>query len=427
MIDDWFGGTTLMNEPYFTVCSPDDPLAQITRRARQADYDAWQACYRTAGPVDAGERDWDEHAATLAVSIGSTKRRIEQHLIAFDYLERLPRLKALIEEMMHLDTYVLVRIAEVLLKLHPSLDGNPEVWEFIDEELTAYLTPTKPAQLVPGANNIVRKLQRVLLVLQKELPKPPPPDPDSDRDAGFQSYPDGTDTTALAFSHDTGLAAILEETIRSHATAQGMTMTQAHADLLLNKAQVKIHLNLYQAHDVDEAPMFLSDNTMLSEEGQRQVAPFITATRDIDAVDGVVTEGYQPTAAQRAFIEGRDGYCRWVGCGKKAKDCDKDHRINHADGGATSTDQMVSACRPHHNRKTEGLVYYAFDHHTGNVYWLYKDGSWVVDEPKGPLAPANRRWLATLADRLKKRRQRLWEQHPTPVAVPDEEGGEPPF
>lgn len=410
MIDYRFGGTTLMDKPYFTVCAPDDPLAQAARRARRADYDAWHACYDTAGPITGDSRDWDEHVAVLSVSVGSTKRRIEQHVIAFDYLQRLPRLKKLIEAMMHVDTYVLVRIAEVLLKLHPSLDNDPEVWSFIDEEMTAYLTPTTPAQLMPGANNIVRKLQRVLLVLQEELPEPPAPDPGADPDAGFHSYPDGPDTTALAFSHDNAIAAVLEEAIRAHAKATGTTMTQAHADILLNKAQVKVHLNVYQAHDVKDAPMFLSDNTMFSAQGQAQLTPFITATRDVDAVAGKVTPGYQPTAAQRAFIEGRDGYCRWVGCGKLAKDCDKDHRINHADGGETSTDQMVSACRPHHNRKTEGLVYYAFDKHTGNTYWLYHDGTWVVDEPKGPLAPANRRWVATLSERLAKRRQRLWRQ-----------------
>ena len=162
----------MSTQPYFTVNNPTDPLAVANRTARHATYHAWKHCFEVVGPIDASSRDWDEHLATLTKAIGTSTRRIEQHVIAFTILARLPRLQGLVEEMMHIETYVLTRIADVLVKIDPALDADETAWALIDEELTDYLTPTKPAQVLPSPENIVRKLTRVLLSLQEEIPTP---------------------------------------------------------------------------------------------------------------------------------------------------------------------------------------------------------------------------------------------------------------
>lgn len=408
LIESWFEGEPPMTTPYYTVCTPDNPLAQAQLHARRATYDAWRQCATIVGPIDATTRDWEEQAAALSSTMGTSAHRVEQHLLALYFLDRLPLLRALMEDMMHLDCYILTRMSDVLQRMDPRLDNDEKAWEFIDKEMTAFLTPKKPAQCLPSANNIVRKLQRTLLLLQDELPRRRSKSPEMDRNADFMSYANGPDTTGMIFSHDTAIATVIEDMVRQHAMAKNLTMAQAHADILLNQADVKVILNVYQAHDVADAPMFTADNTMLSKESEQLLSSLVTRTRSMDEAAESVTDSYHPTDAQRAYLEGRDGYCRWVGCNRKAKDCDKDHRINHEDGGKTTPSQMVSLCRQHHNRKTEQLVYYAFDHHTGNTYWLYQDGTWVVDEPQGPLAPANRRWLTSLGERLAKRRERMW-------------------
>ncbi len=395
--------------PYYTLCSPHDPIAQAALVARRADYTAWRVCHSQVGPLTDDNRDWDEHAAALVASRGGTARFIESHLVALDVLDRLPTLRRLVEDMMHLDMYTLVRIAEVIFKIDPDLDGDSGAWAFLDEQLSAYLTPTKAAQVLPTPTAIVRKLRQLLALLQDEIPDGKKgKDRKKEFDDGYLQYPDGPGTVGTAISHDQATAAIIDRALREHATQNGLTIAEAHADIILNKVRVNVTMNVYKANDVPGAPIFLADQTLLTEEAEEKLDKYVGRVRDMDEAAESEVEGYAPSAAQRAYLEGRDGTCRWPGCDAPAVRSDKDHRVNHAEGGPTSPRNMVCLCRRHHNRKTEKLIRYIFDEHTGDVYWLFADGKWVVDEASGPLAPASRRWLSTLSDRLKKRRHRLW-------------------
>ena len=44
------------------------------------------------------------------------------------------------------------------------------------------------------------------------------------------------------------------------------------------------------------------------------------------------------------------------------------------------------------------------------MYWLFKDGTWAVDEATGPLAPKQRRWVQTWVQRRERYRARLAQQ-----------------
>ena len=397
--------------PYYTLCSPHDPIAQAALLARRADYTAWRVCHSKVGPLTEDNRDWDEHAAELRASRGGTPRFIESHLVALDILDRLPSLKRLVEGMMHLDMYTLVRIAEVIFKLDPDLDGDAGAWAFLDEQLTAYLTPKRVAQVLPTPAAIARKLRQLLSLLQAEIPdeKKKEKEKKKEFDDGYLQYPDGPGTVGTAISHDQATAAIIDRALREHAAKNGLTIAEAHADIVLNQVKVSVTMNVYKARDIPGAPTFLADQTLLTEEAEEKLDEYVGRVRDMDEAADSEVEGYSPSGAQRAYLEGRDGTCRWPGCDAPAERADKDHRVNHADGGATSPRNMVCLCRRHHNRKTEKLIHYLFDDVTGDVYWLFADGKWVVDEASGPLAPASRRWLSTLGERLKKRRARLWE------------------
>ncbi|MCS5478588.1 hypothetical protein NYP18_02850 [Corynebacterium sp. YIM 101645] len=67
---------------------------------------------------------------------------------------------------------------------------------------------------------------------------------------------------------------------------------------------------------------------------------------------------------------------------------------------------MVMLCRHHHNRKTDAQATYLLDPITGDVFWLFADGTWAVDHAQGPLAAVEKRWVQTYVQRRARRAER---------------------
>lgn len=61
---------------------------------------------------------------------------------------------------------------------------------------------------------------------------------------------------------------------------------------------------------------------------------------------------YTPSAKLADFIRCRDLTCRAPGCDRPAVDCDLDHTVAFADGGATHPSNVKCLCRQHHLMKT---------------------------------------------------------------------------
>ena len=53
-------------------------------------------------------------------------------------------------------------------------------------------------------------------------------------------------------------------------------------------------------------------------------------------------------------VETRDRTCRFPGCRRPARRCQKDHTLDHANGGTTTTDNTGPLCERHHHYKTAG-------------------------------------------------------------------------
>ncbi len=424
--------------PYYSVCSETDPVARARRAVRIAEYDAWRACL----PADRDPevpRDWTEHAATLTRSLGSSARFIAANLEALQTLDRLPTLRALVEDLRHLDMLHLRKIDDALLGIALDLQEDPEFWEILDDALADYLTPTRPNQLLPQPGAITQRIRGVIRALEDQLDTSDESDDSGETEDAEpevrDSYrtheqQDGSVTTEANFDQVT--AAAVDEAVRAYAKANECSRSQALAALILRNVTVKIVLNVYRAKDVENAPGHLQPVGWLTQEATGTLAELATKVRDVDAAADVTVDGYQANAVLRAYLEGRDGVCRWPGCTRPAIHSQKDHRVDYADGGPTAASNMVSLCQHHHNRKTDGLVRYFLQEHTGDVYWLFADGSWTVDLAEGPLAPRQRRWVQTLAQRRRRREERarrktarnIFTRRPR-VAVTDDDP--PPF
>ena len=67
------------------------------------------------------------------------------------------------------------------------------------------------------------------------------------------------------------------------------------------------------------------------------------------------TNRYRPTVAVSDHVEAVHRRCRFPGCRRPAAECDLDHVKAHSAGGATSTCNLIPACRFHHRLKhTDG-------------------------------------------------------------------------
>ncbi|GAA4536582.1 HNH endonuclease signature motif containing protein [Mycobacterium paraffinicum] len=93
---------------------------------------------------------------------------------------------------------------------------------------------------------------------------------------------------------------------------------------------------------------------------------------------------YLPSARLADFVRCRDLTCRAPGCDRPAVDCDIDHTIPYADGGATHPSNLKCLCRQHHLLKTfwgwrdEQLP-------DGTLIWRLPDGHSYVTTPGSAL------------------------------------------
>jgi hypothetical protein len=93
---------------------------------------------------------------------------------------------------------------------------------------------------------------------------------------------------------------------------------------------------------------------------------------------------YRPSAKLAEFVRCRDLTCRAPGCDRPAVQCDIDHTIPYAEGGATHPSNLKCLCRLHHLLKTfwgwrdEQLA-------DGTVIWRLPDGNSYVTTPGSAL------------------------------------------
>jgi hypothetical protein len=69
---------------------------------------------------------------------------------------------------------------------------------------------------------------------------------------------------------------------------------------------------------------------------------------------GLGRRRYAVSPRLRAFLEARDGTCRFPGCGRRASGCEIDHALPWSADGRTDADNLGALCTRHHHQKTFG-------------------------------------------------------------------------
>ncbi len=93
---------------------------------------------------------------------------------------------------------------------------------------------------------------------------------------------------------------------------------------------------------------------------------------------------YTVPAALRAYLQARDGTCRFPGCTRPAAGCDLDHTIAWADGGTTTAGNLAHLCRRHHVVK-HGTRWATRQDADGTLIWTSPTGRVFCDPVADPV------------------------------------------
>jgi hypothetical protein len=84
---------------------------------------------------------------------------------------------------------------------------------------------------------------------------------------------------------------------------------------------------------------------------------------------------YRVPADLKRRVRIRDGQCTFIGCGRRAEDCDLDHTVAWAaDRGPTADTNLAALCRNHHRLKHNSRWQMTQDAATG-ITWTSPTGA----------------------------------------------------
>ncbi|HYB80259.1 MAG TPA: DUF222 domain-containing protein, partial [Mycobacterium sp.] len=123
---------------------------------------------------------------------------------------------------------------------------------------------------------------------------------------------------------------------------------------------------------------------LIGPELVRQLAQSAKLVPLYHPADASPEPGYVPSKALAEFVRCRDLTCRAPGCDRPATDCDVDHTIPYAEGGATHPSNLKCLCRLHHLMR----MFWGWRDQQlpdGTVIWTIPDGQTYVTTPGSAL------------------------------------------
>ncbi|MDN6705387.1 HNH endonuclease signature motif containing protein [Corynebacterium glyciniphilum] len=158
-----------------------------------------------------------------------------------------------------------------------------------------------------------------------------------------------------------------------------------------HRDQLTVTVNTYQTHP--DQPCYVLGSGWVTATTGGELAALATRVRELpDPASIPDTEAYRFTTVQKAWIQGRDGYCRFPGCQVPADACEHDHLVNspHTDPGSdgpTSVTNGICLCRTHHTLKTARAWQPASPDDAVTLHWAGPGGVHATTVAAGPLSP----------------------------------------
>lgn len=414
-----------MGKPYFLIEDRSDPLASAARLIVEGEY----ALFGTLIERRLDELCMDTLIRQYQHATGKSKRAIESAICAYTRLAELPGLRALQQQHRFLDLPRLIAIDEAICRLGSAPESEHLLQ--VDALLVQAFTPSRQRQHLPGPTTITRRIRTLISQLfpavgcnekarkQREQIMYDPIQPQTVEFYEFTQTNAAETVTKAAVEITADFASInaFEERIHQVAKEQQLTLAEASVAILTGEVDQQ-RVILYGFTPLNEhgertpgTPIYLPhtgwtnpEATAILDEQFAQNAPEIVPLEEISASQRA---GYKPTEEMRKFAFARDGVCIYPGCEREAHRCQLDHRIPYGDGGETTPQNLFSLCQHHHNIKTDRRAFYVPDPVTGDIVWLFPDGTYALTQPEGLLnsytTPVNPRWQES-AETVKRRK-----------------------
>lgn len=353
--------------------------------------------------------DLDLVVRALKSVTGFQPATVRNAILAHARLQDLPMLRALQAETRLLDLPHLAAINREMEELGPEVER--EVLMLFDEALVRLFTPKRNNQEFPAPGTATKLIRQ--LIKKYDPARAYNPNKRKKRENEVDSFAinnfvsDGEERSMLQMIFDGATGTEVHESVLATAREHKTSMLDAAVKLLTGQidGSRSVVLNVYSPKDrLPGDSVFIPGYGWSSPEDTATVeewlATGVVKEVDLDEVAEQELGGYAPNAAMRSFAFARDGTCIYPGCSRRADRCQLDHRIPYDEGGATTPANLFSLCAHHHNIKTDRRAFYVPDPVTGDIVWLFEDGTYTIVEPEGLLrdqiTPTVPRWRSSL-------------------------------
>ena len=370
-------------EAFYTTNAPGNHIGQAGTYTRKTSWFLYRAILPQL------DEDVDLSLTSLAKDLGISYSKLQGFLRVHFRMRQLP----LVTEVQGLHWILdLTKLRIIDRELH-RLENNLDDLEAIDAALADFLTPTAPNQTVPTDAELRRFIRGFIDTHLRPGDKEEKPQPT----LRINYNPDNT--TTLSLTCDSATATIIARHIDVYTNKAHTTAAQGLIDLILEDTHTSVAINTFTTNPE-------TNSVYVPGAGWINLNHAPTDNTFIRRLNADEVDSYIPDADIRAYTQGRDATCRWLGCTIPATRCQLDHRIEYHQGGPTSPDNLVNLCQHHHNIKTDRRVHYILDHITGTIAWLHRDGTYQLDHATGPLATHQTHWNHTWAQYLALQQQR---------------------
>ena len=382
-----------MGEPYFRTQRPEDPLSAVSQRFRDGYWEVF-GHFATPGTSIAID-DFDLEVVAIKQATGWGKGEIEQAIFSHARLQHLPKLRALQAETRVMDLQHLRAIDNVLAELGP--DITEEAYGQFDAMLTLTFTPTRAGQLTPQTATITRRIREMIKRIDPTCAYSPKRRKQriaqahaADDTVSFeQSAQSGTVKTLVTLATNPLTAQVVREHVLATAREHKTSMADAMVKLLsgeITPTKTTLHVCVPKGREAG-GPAYVPGVGALTPEATVALDDLLASAKitevDMEQELQAHTDSYTPTEAMRRVVCARHTHCVFPGCTMPSRLCQLDHRIAFNQGGKTTPSNLFPLCQKHHNLKTDKRGFYVPDPDTGEILWLFSNGTYETCMPDG--------------------------------------------